>query len=111
MHDTPPGLLEQTMKWIATYLPTLFAAGAALSISALMSLYDGQSLLKTATGSLVCGIVTLAVAGSLEYLGLPSDAVTFVGASIGFMGADKVRNKVTGFIENRIGGMKGEDEQ
>jgi hypothetical protein len=71
--DTPPGLLEQTMKWIATYLPTLFAAGAALSISALMSLYDGQSLLKTATGSLVCGIVTLAVAGSLEYLGLPSN--------------------------------------
>lgn len=68
MHDTPPGLLEQTMKWIATYLPALFAAGAALSISALMSLYDGQSLLKTATGSLVCGIVTLAVAGSLEYL-------------------------------------------
>ena len=104
MHDTPPGLLEQTMKWIATYLPTLFAAGAALSISALMSLYDGQSLL-------VCGIVTLAVAGSLEYLGLPSNAVTFVGASIGFMGADKVRNKVTGFIENRIGGMKGGDEQ
>lgn len=111
MHDTPPGLLKQTMKWIATYLPTLFAAGAALSISALMSLYDGQSLLKTATGSLVCGIVTLAVAGSLEYLGLPSNAVTFVGASIGFMGADKVRNKVTGFIENRIGGMKGGDEQ
>ena len=86
------------MKWIATYLPTLFAAGAALSISALMSLYDGQSLLKTATGS-------------LEYLGLPSNAVTFVGASIGFMGADQVRNKVTGFIENRIGGMKGGDEQ
>lgn len=106
MSDVPTGMLEQTMKWIATYLPTLYAAGAALSISALMSLYDGQSLLKTATGSLVCGIVTLAVAGSLEYLGLPSNAVTFVGASIGFMGADKVRNKVTGFIETRIGGAK-----
>ena len=106
MSDVPTGMLEQTMKWIATYLPTLYAAGAALSISALMSLYDGQSMLKTATGSLVCGIVTLAVAGSLEYLGLPS---TFVGASIGFMGADKVRNKVTGFIETRIGGAKGNE--
>ena len=53
MCDVPSGMLEQTMKWIATYLPTLYAAGAALSISALMSLYDGQSMLKTATASLV----------------------------------------------------------
>lgn len=106
MSDESTGIMQIIMKWVATYLPTLFAAGAALSISALMSLYDGQSLLKTATGSLVCGIVTLAVAGSLEYLGLPSNAVTFVGAAIGFMGADKVRNKVTGFIETRIGGEK-----
>lgn len=107
MNNLPSGFLEQTMKWIATYLPTLYAAGAALSISALMSLYDGESLLKTATGSLVCGIVTLAVAGSLEWLGLSPNAVTFVGASIGFMGADKVRNKVAEFIETRIVGSKG----
>lgn len=109
MNDLPGEVVKQTMKWLAGYLPTLYAAGAALSISALMSLYDGQSLVKTATGSLVCGIVTLAVAGSLEYLGLPSNAVTFVGASIGFMGADKVRNKVTGLIETRTRGAK-EDE-
>lgn len=106
MHDTPPGLLEQTMKWIATYLPTLYAAGAAFSISALMSLYDGKSLLQTATGSLACGILTLAVAGSLEFFGFPANAVTFIGASIGFMGAEKVRDKVTGIIESRTRGTK-----
>ena len=106
MHDTPPGLFEQTMKWIATYLPTLYAAGAALSISALMSIYDGQSIVKTATGSLVCGIVTLAVAGSLEYFGLPSNAAIFVGASIGLMGADKVRR----LFDARFGGPKSGSE-
>ncbi len=110
MNDVPTGVLEQTMKWIATYRPMLYAAGAALSISTLMSLYDGQSILKTATGSLVCGIVTLSIAGSLKYFGLPSNAVTFVGASIGFMGADKIRNKVIGFIETRIGVTKSGDE-
>ena len=104
------GIMEKTMKWVFIYLPALYAAGVALSISALMSLYDGQSIIKTATGSLVCGIVTLAVAGSLEYLGLPSDAVTFVGAAIGFMGADKVRNKVTNLIESRMGGAKNGNE-
>lgn len=95
-------LLEQMVKWIVDYPSTFFAAGTALSISALMSLYDGQSILKTFTGSLVCGIVTFAAARSLEYLNIPSNAVTFVGALIGFMGADKVRNKVTDFIETRI---------
>lgn len=72
MSDVPTGMLEQTMKWIATYLPTLYAAGAALSISALMSLYDGQSMLKTATGSLVCGI---RYAGGCRFAGISGLAV------------------------------------
>lgn len=109
MSNASAEIMEQAVKWIANYLPTLYAALTAVGISALMSLYDGQPMLKTITGSLVCGIVTLAVAGSLEYLGLPSNAVTFVGASIGFMGADKVRNKITGFIENRIGGHRSDE--
>jgi phage tail protein X len=80
-------------------------AGAALSISALMSLYDGQSMLKTATGSLVCGSLRWRLPVRWN-IWVASNAVTFVGASIGFMGADKVRNKVTGFIETRIGERK-----
>lgn len=82
------------------------AAIMSLSISALMSLYDGQSMLKTATSSLVCSIVMLAIAAFLEYLSLPSNAVTFVGVAIGFMGADKIHHKVTNFIETRLGGTK-----
>ncbi|KFB99467.1 hypothetical protein GTGU_04124 [Trabulsiella guamensis ATCC 49490] len=96
------------MKWIATYLPALYAACAAVSISALMSIYDGKSLVQTITGSIACGIMTLAIAGSLEFLGFPANAVTFLGASIGFLGAEKVRNKVTSFIEGREKGQKGE---
>jgi lambda family phage holin len=110
MDQTPHGLLEQTAKWINTYLPAFYAAGAAFSISVLMSLYDGKSLLQTATGSLACGILTLAVAGSLEFFGFPDNTVTFIGASIGFMGAEKIRDKLTGFIENRSKKAK-KDEQ
>ncbi|TLU70424.1 holin [Enterobacter sp. MF024] len=107
MHGAPPGVFEeQLLKWLVNYLPTFYAAGAALSISALMSLYDGQSLIKTATGSLACGILTLAVAGSLEFFGLPGSAVTFIGASIGFMGAEKLRDKVGGLFCRGQKGIK-----
>ncbi|WP_127960164.1 phage holin family protein [Serratia microhaemolytica] len=109
MHETPPGFLAQLMKWFSVHHSMFFAAGAAFSISALMSLYDGKSLLKTATGSLACGILTLAVAGSLEFFDFPPDSVIFIGASIGFMGAEKVRDKVTNLIESRT--RSGKDEQ
>nr|WP_152851958.1 phage holin family protein [Escherichia coli] len=75
-------------------MPTVYAAGAAVSISALMSLYDGRTLVQTVTGSLACGVLAMAVAGSLRFFGVPEDAVTFFGASIGFMGAEKARDKI-----------------
>nr|WP_214675547.1 phage holin family protein [Escherichia coli] len=84
-------------------MPTVYAVGAAVSISALMSLYDGRTLVQTITGSLACGVLAMAVAGSLRFFGVPEDAVTFIGASIGFMGAEKVRDKVTAFFNRRHG--------
>jgi len=106
----PHGILHQTMKWIEEFLPSLYAAGAAFSISALMSIYDGKSIAKTATGALACGILTLAVAGSLELFGLPGNSVTFVGAAVGFVGAEKVRDKIISLFDRRTGG-KNENQQ
>jgi lambda family phage holin len=96
------GLIGQTMKWIEDFLPSLYAATAAGSISALMSIYDGKSVVKTVTGALSCGILTLSIAGSLELFGLPGNSVTFVGATIGFVGAEKVRDKVLALFNRRI---------
>ncbi|WP_459381150.1 phage holin family protein, partial [Escherichia coli] len=84
------------------HLPTVYAVGAAVSISALMSLYDGRTLVQTVTGSLACGVLAMAVAGSLRFFGIPEDAVTFFGASIGFMGAEKARDKVIAIFDRRV---------
>ena len=86
-------ITEQVIAWLFDHLPTVYAVGAAVSISALMSLYDGRTLVQTVTGSLACGVLAMAVAGSLRFFGFPEDAVTFIGASIGFMGAEKARDK------------------
>ncbi|MTD37826.1 phage holin, lambda family [Erwinia sp. CPCC 100877] len=100
-------LFEHTMKWIDDFLPSLYAALIAGSISALMSIYDGKSVVKTVTGALSCGILTLAISGSLELFGLPGNSVTFVGATIGFVGAEKVRDKVLALFNRRTDGRRG----
>ncbi|MFX1025590.1 phage holin family protein [Escherichia coli] len=102
MSTIQTGITEQVIAWLFDHLPTVYAVGAAVSISALMSLYDGRTLVQTVTGSLPCGVLAMAVAGSLRFFGFPEDAVTFIGASIGFMGAEKARDKVITAFNRRV---------
>ncbi|HDD8766620.1 TPA: phage holin family protein, partial [Escherichia coli] len=51
MSTIQTGITEQVIAWLFDHLPTVYAAGAAVSISALMSLYDGRTLVQTVTGS------------------------------------------------------------
>ncbi|WP_203727383.1 phage holin family protein, partial [Escherichia coli] len=62
----------------------------------------GRTLVQTVTGSLACGVLAMTVAGSLRFFGIPEDAVTFFGASIGFMGAEKARDKVIAIFDRRV---------
>ncbi|AGN86513.1 MULTISPECIES: phage holin family protein [Enterobacteriaceae] len=92
---------KKTVKWIATHLPIIYAVLAAVSLSSLMSLYDGQPVVKTVTGALACGVMTAVLATSLDFFGLPITSATLVGASVGFMGAEKIRDKITSFVDSR----------
>ncbi|MFB9087102.1 phage holin family protein [Erwinia tracheiphila] len=83
------------MKWLAVYLPSVYAgltalniSALALNISALIDIRDGKPKIYTATGSLACGIFALTVSAMMEYLGLPANAGAFVGGMIDFIGAD-----------------------
>lgn len=78
MSTIQTGITEQVIAWLFDHLPTVYAVGAAVSISALMSLYDGRTLVQTVTGSLACGVLAMTVAGSLRFFGIPEDAVTFL---------------------------------
>lgn len=78
MSTIQTGITEQVIAWLFDHLPTVYAVGAAVSISALMSLYDGRTLVQTVTGSLACGVLAMTVAGSLRFFGVPEGAVTFL---------------------------------
>lgn len=103
-------LAEEAMKWVVSYLPAFYAAGASLSISVLMGIYDGNSFLKMFTGSMACAIFTLAISGCLGFFGLPDNAVTFVGATIGMAGVDKIRDRIFAFLDIKIGKTENEKQ-
>ncbi|HBZ9066322.1 TPA: phage holin family protein [Citrobacter freundii] len=100
---TLTGFFEQTMKWIALYLPSVYAGLCALGISALIDIRAGKPKLYTATGALICGIFALAVSALLEYLGLPANSGAFVGALVGFVGADRLRDMALAIVARRAG--------
>lgn len=97
------GIFEQTMKLIALYLPSVYAGLCALGISALIDIRAGKPKLYTATGALICGIFALAVSALLEYLGLPANSGAFVGALVGFVGADRLRDMALAIVARRAG--------
>lgn len=105
------GIFEQTMKWIALYLPSVYAGLCALGISALIDIRAGKPKLYTATGALICGIFALAVSALLEYLGLPANSGAFVGALVGFVGADRLRDMALTIVARRAGVSSTEEKQ
>lgn len=110
MNQAPPGILEQILKWIESFLPSICAAGLAFGISYLMGVRDGQTHKKTIIGSIVCGLFTLAIGSSLELLGLSGNSVLLAGGCIGFYGADRLREKVISFGDKRTGGNGNADK-
>ncbi|MCU5774720.1 phage holin, lambda family [Erwiniaceae bacterium BAC15a-03b] len=103
MSSEDSGLLEHTLKWMSANFPSLYAGLSALCISALIDVRAGKSRLFTATGAMICGIFALTISASLEYFGLPASSGAFVGALVGFVGADRLRNIAVAVIARRAG--------
>lgn len=98
-----PEIANQTLKWIATYMPSVYGAGVALVISALNDIRAGKPRLYTVTGALICGLFALSLSAMLEYFGLPANGGAFVGGIIGFIGADRLRDIALAVVARRTG--------
>ncbi|WP_072016884.1 phage holin family protein [Erwinia oleae] len=107
--DIAHGVIEQSTRWVAAYLPSVYAGVCAFCISALIDIRLKQTTLKVATGAMICGISALATSSLLEYLGLPGNSGAFVGALLGFVGADHLRDIAISLITRRTGLLSDKD--
>lgn len=106
-HD---GISAQIVKWITEYLPSVFSGTTAVVISMLIDIRGRKPKLYTATGGAICGVAALALSAVLEHFGLPENAGAFVGAIIGFVGADRLRDTAVAVVARRTGTERGNDE-
>ena len=104
-------LASQFSKWASAYLPSILTGGTALIISALMDIRAQKPILYTFTGALICGVVALALSALLEHFGLPENSGAFVGAVIGFVGADRLRDMALAFVARKTGAVNDENQQ
>jgi lambda family phage holin len=92
--DHYPSFIDMTIDWLRLYIPSVYSALSALSVSALMSLKDNKGIKEVVTSMLVCGILALSFSGMLEHFGLPPNSAGIVGGVIGLLGVDRIRGLV-----------------
>ena len=83
--------------WFQSHLPFLSSGAMAASIAFARIAYEYSSGKRKRTWgasfaeSVLCGLIALSLVYGMEMFGLPQSAATFIGAMIGFIGVDKVR--------------------
>ena len=105
MPDKPDTWLI-VIAWLSQHTPALYAAGLAVSISALRIIYGGGTKKAAFLESLLCGCINLAMLSGFESLGIPQSAAGIVGGMIGLLGVDKIRAYADRFAGFKLPGRK-----
>lgn len=101
-------MISGFIRWIVEHEREVTAGATAIGVSTLMSLRDGKPRGYTITTGCVCGIIGACITGVLLHYGLKDGWAAFIGCSVGFIGADKLRDMFIGWVERRfnVGGGK-----
>jgi lambda family phage holin len=86
-------------------LPEPFKAAILATIIAIFRvMYDGREprFLRRAMEACLCGFIAFGLAAGLESIDVPSGMATFLGAAVGLLGADKVREFAQQYVTSRV---------
>ena len=80
------------------------AAVLAALIAFVRVVYDGKEhrWIRRSLESVLCGLIALGLSNLISALGMPDGWSTFIGASVGLFGADKVREWGQRFAEKKV---------
>jgi len=94
---------EPLMKLIEMLPEPARAAVLAALIAFVRVVYDGKEhrWIRRSLESVLCGLIALGLSNLISALGMPDGWSTFIGASVGLFGADKVREWGQRFAEKK----------
>ncbi len=96
-------LIEELNKWHQGERHLFYCAASAMVISILMSLKDNKSWRYMVTSACICTVIALCFNVTLHQMGLNETYSGAFGATIGFIGADKLREIVLSLISKKTG--------
>lgn len=94
--------VAQCLRWLISMQSLFYTLLTAAGISALVDIRQGKSIRYTITGAIICGMVAVAILFMFDFFDLPDSLGAFVGALVGFAGADQLRNMAMLIIERRF---------
>lgn len=104
MNDQPD-LIAQFAGWIAATVPQLYAPLMSVAVAVLRVTYGGGGRRQMILEGSLCGLATVAVKPTLMWIGVPEDVAVFVGAFIGLVGVEKIRDMAVRLGERKAGGQ------
>lgn len=87
----------KVFQWVTANFQFIASGAMAASISFARIAYEYTSGKRkrswgaSVAESVLCGLIALSLVYGMEMFGLPQSAATFIGAMIGFIGVDKVK--------------------
>lgn len=105
MPEKSPDVWAAVFAWISQVAPHLYAPAMSVTIAVLRVIYGGGSKRQMALEGSLCGLVTLAIKPALIWVGLPPDMAVFIGALVGFIGVEKLRDLAVRFGERKATGQ------
>lgn len=95
MPQRDPGFWQHLLSVVSHMWPQAYAAVMAVTVAVVRGLQAGGKPLQTVLEAVLCGCLTLASMPVLEYFGFGQKLAVAVGASIGFLGTEWIRDRAT----------------
>ncbi|WP_369790732.1 phage holin, lambda family [Rouxiella sp. WC2420] len=95
-------IIEEIAKWHEGDRHLIYSAASAVIISLLFSIKDNKSNRYMLTSSCICAVIAICFNVTLEHMGLNETYSAAFGATIGFIGADKLREIILSLVNKKI---------
>lgn len=97
--DKDPSFWQALLGALSHIWPQFYAAGMACIVALARGLQAGGKPVNSVLEAIICGCLTLALVPVLDYFGLPQNLAVAVGAAVGFLGTEWVRERAATILE------------
>lgn len=106
MPQRDPSFWQHLLSVLSHSYPQVYAALMACAVAVVRGVQHGGKPVKTALEAVLCGCLTLASMPVLEFFGLGQNMAVAIGAGIGFLGTEWIRERAGQVMDFVLGNRR-----